>query len=93
MSGLRQIARLPVDVVKIDRSVVAGMLDDPFDALLVEVVQRMAAEHGMAVVAEGVETTDQLDALRVAGIPLVQGFGVARPMSRGALSAYLAPPA
>ena len=93
MSGLRQIGRLPVDVVKIDRAVVAGMLDDPFDALLVEVVQRMAAEHGMAVVAEGVETPEQLAALRAAGIPLVQGFGVARPMSDDALTAYLAAPA
>jgi diguanylate cyclase (GGDEF)-like protein len=93
LSGLRQIGRLPVDVVKIDRSVVAGMLDDPFDALLVELVHRMAVEHGMTVVAEGVETDAQLAALRTAGVPLVQGFGVARPMPGAALAAYLREPA
>lgn len=91
MSGLRHVTRLPVDVLKIDRSVVAGMLDEPLDALLVELVHRMAAERGMAVVAEGVETQAQLDALRVAGVPLVQGFLVARPMPAADLAAYLVP--
>ncbi|HYQ74387.1 EAL domain-containing protein [Cellulomonas sp.] len=91
MSGLRQVTRLPVDVLKIDRSVVAGMLDDPLDALLVELVHRMAVEQGMTVVAEGVESDAQLDALRAAGVPLVQGFLVARPMSSDALRAYLTP--
>jgi EAL domain-containing protein (putative c-di-GMP-specific phosphodiesterase class I) len=91
MSGLRHVARLPVSVLKIDRSVVAGMLDDPLDALLVELVHRMAIARGMAVVAEGVETQAQLDALRVAGVPLVQGFLVARPMAAADLAAYLVP--
>jgi diguanylate cyclase (GGDEF)-like protein len=91
MSGLRQVTRLPVDVVKIDRSVVAGMLDDPMDALLVELVHRMATERGMAVVAEGVESPEQLEALRAAGVPLVQGYLVARPMSKDALARYLTP--
>lgn len=91
MSGLRHVTRLPVDVLKIDRSVVAGMLDEPLDALLVELVHRMATERGMSVVAEGVETQAQLDALRVAGVPLVQGFLVARPMPAADLAAYLVP--
>gem|GEM_PF-869647 len=92
MSGLRQATRLPVDVLKIDRSVVAGMLDDPLDALLVELVHRVAVEQGLTVVAEGVEQDAQLEALRAAGVPLVQGFLVARPMPADALRAYLAPP-
>ncbi len=79
--------------MKIDRAVVAGMLDDPLDALLVEVVHRMAVDRGLTVVAEGVESDAQLDALRAAGIPLVQGFLVARPMSTDALRAYLGRPA
>ncbi|WP_454049138.1 EAL domain-containing protein [Cellulomonas sp. Marseille-Q8402] len=91
MSGLRHVTRLPVDVVKIDRSVVAGMLHDPMDALLVELVHRMATERGMAVVAEGVESEAQLDALRAAGVPLVQGYLVARPMASSALVTYLTP--
>lgn len=89
LAGLRQVSRLPVDVLKIDRSVVAGMLDDPFDALLVEIVHRMATEHGLTVVAEGVEQPEQLAALRTAGVPLVQGYLVARPMPADALGTYL----
>jgi EAL domain-containing protein (putative c-di-GMP-specific phosphodiesterase class I) len=90
LAGLRQVTRLPVDVVKIDRSVVAHMLDDPVDALLVELVQRMAAERGMTVVAEGVETAEQAEALRAAGVPLMQGYLVARAMPADALPGYLA---
>lgn len=90
LAGLRQVTRLPVDVVKIDRSVVEHMLDDPVDALLVELVQRMAAERGMTVVAEGVETAEQAEALRAAGVPLMQGYLVARAMPADALPGYLA---
>lgn len=89
LAGLRQVTRLPVDVVKIDRSVVAHMLDDPMDALLVELVHRMATERGMTVVAEGVESVEQADALRAAGVPLLQGYLVARPMPAAALTTFL----
>lgn len=90
LAGLRHVTRLPVDVVKIDRSVVAHMLDDPMDALLVELVQRLAGERGMTVVAEGVESVEQEDALRAAGVPLIQGYLVARPMAPEALTTFLA---
>lgn len=90
LGGLRQVTRLPVDAVKIDREVVAHMLDDPVDALLVELVHRLAADRGLAVVAEGVETAEQAEALRAAGVPLMQGYHVARPMPAEALAAYLA---
>lgn len=88
--ALRQVTRLPVDAVKIDREVVAHMLDDPVDALIVELVHRLAADRGLPVVAEGVETAEQVEALRAAGVPLMQGFHVARPMPPDALAAYLA---
>ncbi len=90
LTGLRQVARLPVDVVKIDRDVVAHMLDDPVDALLVELVHRMAVDRGLTVVAEGVETPEQAEALRAAGVPLIQGYLVARAMPADALPGYLA---
>jgi diguanylate cyclase (GGDEF)-like protein len=89
LAGLRQVTRLPVDVVKIDRSVVAHMLEDPMDALLVELVQRLAVERGLTVVAEGVESDEQADALREAGVPLIQGYLVARPMPSDALATFL----
>lgn len=90
LGALRQVTRLPVDAVKIDREVVAHMLDDPVDALIVELVHRLATDRGLAVVAEGVETAEQVEALRAAGVPLMQGFHVARPMPPDALAAYLA---
>jgi diguanylate cyclase (GGDEF)-like protein len=89
IAGLRYVARLEVDVLKIDRSVVAGMLADPVDALLVELLHRLALAHGLTVVAEGVERTDQLDALRDAGVPLVQGYLTGRPMPADALAEFL----
>jgi EAL domain-containing protein (putative c-di-GMP-specific phosphodiesterase class I) len=89
IAGLRYVARLEVDVLKIDRSVVAGMLADPVDALLVELLHRLALAHGLTVVAEGVERADQLDALRDAGVPLVQGYLTGRPMPADALAEFL----
>ncbi|HEY0217230.1 MAG TPA: bifunctional diguanylate cyclase/phosphodiesterase [Cellulomonas sp.] len=89
IAGLRQVARLEVDVLKIDRAVIAGMLADPVDALLVELLHRLAVTRGLTVVAEGVERPEQLDALRAAGVPFVQGYLTGRPMPSDALVDYL----
>jgi len=79
-SSLLQLRRLPVDVLKIDRSFVNGMLDHPADSAIVSTVIRLARALGLEVVAEGVETADHLVQLRVLGCDLGQGFHWARPM-------------
>jgi predicted signal transduction protein with EAL and GGDEF domain len=66
--------RFPIDILKIDRSFVAGMgqhLDD--DAIVGSIVS-LARRTGKTVVAEGVETRAQADALRALGVPLAQGY-------------------
>ncbi|WP_263120319.1 EAL domain-containing protein [Cellulomonas fimi] len=89
LSGLRSVTRLPVDVLKIDRSVIAGMLSDPVDRMLVALVGAVARERGLTVVAEGVEDAAQYRALREAGVPMAQGFWMARPMPAEQIGAHV----
>ena len=86
-TSVSHLRRLPVAEVKIDRSFVQGMLDDRRDAVLVDVVVRIAAALDIDVVAEGVETVEQLDAVRAVGCRLVQGYLLGRPAPASALGA------
>lgn len=79
-SSMTYLQRLPLDAVKIDRSFVAGAPDRDFDAMVIESIVRLAAALSLDVVAEGVETIDQLRLVRDKGVHRVQGFLLARPM-------------
>lgn len=79
-SGLSHLRRVPVDGVKIDRSFVADLLDDPDDLALTTAIIALAHSLGIGVVAEGVEDVEQLRVLARHGCDLAQGFLVARPM-------------
>ncbi|MFB9378464.1 putative bifunctional diguanylate cyclase/phosphodiesterase [Kineococcus gynurae] len=78
-SSLAALRRLPVDVLKIDRSFVAA-LDQPGDAAIVEAVLRLAQALDLDVVAEGVETEFEARVLRELGCPTGQGYRWARPL-------------
>jgi EAL domain-containing protein (putative c-di-GMP-specific phosphodiesterase class I) len=78
-SSLVYLKRLAVDTLKIDRSFVDGVGREPEDTAIVMAVLGMAQSLGLAVVAEGVETEHQLDALRDLGCELAQGFYFWRP--------------
>jgi diguanylate cyclase (GGDEF)-like protein len=84
-TSIGQLSRLPVDVLKIDRSFVASR--DTAHADLVRLVIGAAHSFSLGVVAEGVEEEDQLEALRAAGCDAAQGFLLARPAPAGELSA------
>lgn len=86
-SSLSQLKRLPVDVLKIDRSFVSGLGRDAGDRAIVSAVVTLARDMGLEVVAEGVESEDQLRILRELGCGLAQGYYFARPLSAGAFSA------
>ena len=73
-SSLQYIARLPLDTLKIDRSFVVGMIDNPTDHTIVSSVVSLAHELDLKVVAEGVETQAQADALRALACDELQGF-------------------
>ena len=79
-SSLLQLRTFPVDILKIDRQFVAGMLDEPADAAIVAGTLRLARALGMEVVAEGVETLEQLVQLRVLGCDIGQGYHWAKPL-------------
>ncbi len=76
---LANLRELPIDVIKIDRSFIAGMASGGTDRGIVAAVMALAAELGVVVIAEGVETEDQLAVLRELGCPLAQGHLFARP--------------
>jgi EAL domain-containing protein (putative c-di-GMP-specific phosphodiesterase class I) len=78
-ASLLQLKRLPIHEIKIDRSFVAGLGHDHEDEAIVSATIRMAHELGLAVTAEGVETDEQLERLRLLGCDDVQGFLFAPP--------------
>jgi diguanylate cyclase (GGDEF)-like protein/PAS domain S-box-containing protein len=79
-SSLGYLARLPVDELKIDRRFVSGIGLKQEDDALVRAVIGLAADLGLRVVAEGVETLDQVLALASWGCSLAQGYHFRRPM-------------
>ena len=91
-SGLSHLRRVPADGVKIDRSFVSDMLDDPDDLALTAAIIAMAHSLGIVVTAEGVETEGQYDALRQRGCDNAQGFWLGRPMGSADLAALLGEP-
>ncbi len=78
-SSLSYLKRFPVDVLKIDRSFVDGLGEDPEDTAIVTAIISLSRALGLRVVAEGVETRRQLDELRRLGCDRAQGFMFARP--------------
>jgi diguanylate cyclase (GGDEF)-like protein len=79
-SSLTFLSRQPVDELKVDRTFVSALLDSPADAAIVRATIRLAHDLGLPVVAEGVETPEQLAALRELGCDVVQGYLLARPL-------------
>jgi diguanylate cyclase len=79
-SSLEQLKNVPADELKLDRSFVLGMVEDPQDAAIVGSVIGLGRALGLRVVAEGVETPQALQRLADLGCDVAQGFGLARPM-------------
>jgi diguanylate cyclase (GGDEF)-like protein len=88
-SSLSYLKRFPVDTIKVDRTFVAGLGTDADDSAIVEAIIGMAQALGMDVIAEGVETAEQLEHLRALGCPHVQGYLFARPLSAENLTSHL----
>ena len=84
-SSLSYLQRFPVDVVKVDRSFVDGLVDRPGDASIVAAVRDVTRSLGLGVVAEGIETPEQLQCLRALGYEKGQGYLFARPGPREGL--------
>jgi diguanylate cyclase (GGDEF)-like protein/PAS domain S-box-containing protein len=89
-SSLSYLKRLPVDVLKIDRSFVHDMLDDLEYLTILGGVLVLANAFRRRAVAEGVETVDHGLMLLRLGCPVAQGFGIARPMPGSTLAGWAA---
>jgi diguanylate cyclase (GGDEF)-like protein len=88
-SSLTHLRELPIDRVKVDRSFVSSCLEDRSSSAILVAVVRLAHDLGMEVVAEGVETAEQLAFLRSVGCDAAQGYFIARPMAYEACTDYL----
>jgi EAL domain-containing protein (putative c-di-GMP-specific phosphodiesterase class I) len=91
-SSLQYLKRLPLDMLKIDRSFVAEIDRSPQDLAIVRAVIDVAHAFGYGVVAEGVERPEQLAALRGLGCELAQGFLLAKPQDAASVEALLLDP-
>ena len=88
-SSLSYLKRFRFDVLKIDRSFVAGVPHSPDDVSLVKAILAMARGLDLTVVAEGVENHEQLTFLRTRRCDFVQGFLIAKPMPDEAYRSFL----
>ena len=80
-SAIAYLKDLPIDALKVDRSYVAGMTRDDKDAAIASAMVALGQRLKLVVIAEGVETEAQLEALRELGCNAYQGFLAARPVS------------
>jgi diguanylate cyclase (GGDEF)-like protein len=88
-ASLAHLRQLPVDIVKIDPSFVAGLGHDPTLTLLTRTIVQVGRDLGMQVVAEGIEQPRQLAELREMGCGYGQGFLLARPMAAAGVEALI----
>lgn len=80
LSSLGFLKEIPVDVLKIDRSLISGNCQSDRERALLECIFHFAHRLNMATVTEGVETEEQLSFIRTSGCKLAQGFLMAHPM-------------
>jgi len=88
-SSLAYLKRFPINAVKIDRSFVMDLPDDAEDAAIVRAILELARALNLDVVAEGVETVEQLDFLRRAGCGQIQGYYFSQPLPASELGEWL----
>jgi EAL domain-containing protein (putative c-di-GMP-specific phosphodiesterase class I)/ActR/RegA family two-component response regulator len=79
-ANFAMMARIPINELKIDRSVIAEVKDRPESQVIVRAIAALAHQLGLTVVAEGVEDLATRGWLEAVGVDQIQGFGIARPM-------------
>jgi EAL domain-containing protein (putative c-di-GMP-specific phosphodiesterase class I) len=90
-SSLSYLRRLPLDQLKIDQSFVANMLNSPKESAIVQALISLGRNLQIKLIAEGVETLEQVSFLRENGCDVYQGYLFGHPVPSAALEALLAP--
>ncbi|MFC4655971.1 putative bifunctional diguanylate cyclase/phosphodiesterase [Rheinheimera marina] len=88
-SSLNYLKQMPMDSIKIDKSFLSGMLENRADGQIITSIIAMMHQLELQVVAEGVETTQQLEFLRQHGCDMAQGYLIARPIPQTELLGYI----
>ncbi|MEO5363237.1 MAG: EAL domain-containing protein [Magnetococcus sp. DMHC-8] len=88
-SSLSYLKRFPIDTLKIDRSFVCNCTRDVDDAAIIRAVIRLAHSLGLTIIAEGVETEEQLQFLRMEQCDEIQGYLYSRPLSEEAFLEFM----
>ena len=90
--SLSYLKRLPLDILKIDKSFVRGLPSDPDDAAITRAIIALGRSLQMTVIAEGVETKAQEIFLTSEGCEQIQGYVISRPLSAESFAAnFLGP--
>ena len=88
-SSLSHLTRFPISGIKIDRRFVADLGTGGVGGLVALALVRLGKDLGLHVVAEGVETAEQLSSLEITGCPFAQGYLISRPVPADDLTAFL----
>jgi diguanylate cyclase (GGDEF)-like protein/PAS domain S-box-containing protein len=89
-ASLSSLQRFPLTILKIDRSFISDMLQNPHDAAITRAMLTMGNEMGLETIAEGIETEEQEAALRLFGCKTGQGYWYGKALPAGQAAAFLA---
>ena len=88
-SSLSYLRNLPIDILKIDKAFVDGVTKGVEQSAVARAVVKLARTFGLETVAEGIETSEQLEKLRSIGVDFAQGYFLSRPLDATAMETYL----
>jgi diguanylate cyclase (GGDEF)-like protein/PAS domain S-box-containing protein len=88
-SSLTHLQQLPISCIKLDRSFVTNIANNPTDRAIVAATIALANELHITTIAEGIETTEQLDAVRKLGCTLIQGYHYTPALPHGEIEAWI----
>ena len=88
-SSLGMLSTLPIDALKLDMQFIRNAFGQRKDTRLLEAMIRLAENFGVLTIAEGVETREQMLALKTMGCDIVQGFYFSRPLPANEFEAFV----